>query len=165
MTATPISDFACELMDMISPSPERWPVVRVGPREPIPWHVRVAVARRDGFCCRICHRDLWRQPAELDHIVPWSAGGSDDSANLRMLCVPCNQGRSNFRDWSHRGQATPCTWWCVTCWTGEGDAPRRVPAVKDVEPIDLDSAPPVTDATIWAYCAQCGHIVLTDRTI
>lgn len=29
----------------------------------------------------------------VDHIVPMSAGGTSDPANLRVLCRPCNSSR------------------------------------------------------------------------
>ena len=32
---------------------------------------------------------------EVDHIVPWSMGGSDSSHNLQALCKPCNRSKSN----------------------------------------------------------------------
>lgn len=32
---------------------------------------------------------------EVDHIRPWSQGGSDELYNLQPLCRPCNRSKSN----------------------------------------------------------------------
>lgn len=32
---------------------------------------------------------------EVDHIRPWSMGGSDEMYNLQPLCRPCNRSKSN----------------------------------------------------------------------
>ena len=69
-------------------------------------------AQRDGLDhCPACrtHLDYERsgQPnsAEVDHIVPYSLGGTDDLANVRVLCRWCNQARGNGT--SKRVRAVP----------------------------------------------------------
>lgn len=84
---------------------ERADVIRSGARDPIsPW-IRGLIYRRDNWTCQHCGaasyaRDPHRRSGalHLDHIVPWSAGGSDLTTNLRTLCGPCNYARSNFKD-------------------------------------------------------------------
>lgn len=41
------------------------------------------------------------QKMEVDHILPWSKGGSDSMHNLQALCKPCNRSKSaktTFKD-------------------------------------------------------------------
>lgn len=122
---------------------ERWPVIRTGEREPISGGMRIGVGRRDNFTCRFCHVDCW-DSYELDHIVPWSAGGSDKSDNLRVLCGPCNQDRSNFRDGTERRLPMPITFWCDRCYP---------------EIFDHNYEPP-----ILAFCVECRVAGLSDRS-
>lgn len=56
-------------------------------RTNIPESVRFAVYERDGYRCVTCGAD---NPLSLDHIWPWSLGGSDEPSNLQTLCIPCN---------------------------------------------------------------------------
>lgn len=114
---------------------ERLPVTRRGDRNPLPRWLRILVLRRDLFECQWCHaRDC---AFEIDHILPWSAGGSDASWNLRTLCRPCNQKRSNHRTDVARARALPIILTCVGCDDGQatddGSEPRN------------------------AWCSRCGH--------
>lgn len=56
-------------------------------RPRIPDSVRFAVYERDGHRCVQCGAD---SPLSLDHIWPWSLGGSDEFGNLQTLCISCN---------------------------------------------------------------------------
>lgn len=73
---------------------DEWPCpcdlcVPDGPRQRahIPGAVRRAVYERDGWACLYCGAEA---ALSLDHVVPWSLGGSDDESNLQTLCLPCN---------------------------------------------------------------------------
>lgn len=93
----------------------RWPVVRSGERAPIAPHLRAAVWYRDSGRCAICIAEMPRSEVmHLDHIIPWSAGGSDTSENLRLLCEVHNLERSNYVDFARQQQ--PVTWWCHRCY-------------------------------------------------
>jgi hypothetical protein len=91
---------------------ERWPVVRTGRRPPINRTLRRLITQRDRSRCALCMRH--HRLLELDHIVPWSAGGSDRSDNLRSTCHSCNADRSNYRT-VFDTVATPVTLACDAC--------------------------------------------------
>jgi 5-methylcytosine-specific restriction endonuclease McrA len=58
----------------------------------IPKKRRAAIYERDG------HRCVWCSATErlsLDHLVPRSRGGSNESSNLVTSCVGCNRHRCN----------------------------------------------------------------------
>lgn len=61
-------------------------------REPIDRGKRILIYKRDNFRCVWCGSS---SRLELDHILPWSAGGSNSYDNLRTLCHDCNSYRSN----------------------------------------------------------------------
>jgi hypothetical protein len=52
---------------------------------------RFLVFQRDSYTCRIC-KDAGVK-LEVDHIKPYSTGGSNHMDNLQTLCVPCNRGK------------------------------------------------------------------------
>lgn len=56
---------------------------------------RIAVFNRDGFSCVLCGRspEDSNVKLEVDHRVPFAAGGSDDIENLQTLCIDCNRGK------------------------------------------------------------------------
>lgn len=56
-------------------------------RRKIPRGIRSRVYERDGHACRRCGA---RTGLTLDHIFPWSRGGTDDPSNLQTLCGRCN---------------------------------------------------------------------------
>lgn len=62
--------------------------------------LRTRIYERDQWTCQLCREpvepgatDIWR--ASLDHIVPQSAGGSHDEANLRLAHLWCNSVRGD----------------------------------------------------------------------
>lgn len=59
---------------------------------------RLAIYIRDGFACAYCGRDLRNAaPADvtLDHLLPRSAGGTNDATNLVTACRSCNSSRQD----------------------------------------------------------------------
>lgn len=41
--------------------------------------------------CAYCGSDAG--PFEIDHIQPWSRGGTHERANLALSCRPCNRSK------------------------------------------------------------------------
>jgi hypothetical protein len=114
----------------------RHPVTRRGERNEIPLHVRHAVWFRDRGKCELCGDTCpTGQPWHLDHITPWSAGGSDDTTNLRVLCERHNMNRSNRVDPTER--------------------PRRA----------ATWIPMLTSFHHVAYCAHCDAPAVTGRVL
>lgn len=130
---------------------ERWPVLRTGQREPISRLTRRLIYLRDEHRCCFCDQ---RGLLELDHIVPWSAGGPDDSENLRSLCGRCNGERSNYRTIADT-LAIPVTLacdHCITHWIKHFGVARYGRCIPD--------APAVT-----AFCGTCqGYGAVTDQS-
>ena len=63
------------------------------PTRYIPSSVRVDVLSRDGYKCVFCGRNAKEVTLEIDHIIPFSRGGSNESDNLQTLCFDCNRGK------------------------------------------------------------------------
>lgn len=155
----------------------RWPVLRTGERDPLTLLLRASILRRDQETCGQCGTDMgwetWqREWIEVDHCVPWSAGGPDDSDNLRVLCRGCNQRRSNLIDIAHLRAYRPTTWWCFDCWSTESHDNRHHLTWRNG--INLGLVPYVDDEQVQtpveqAYCAFCRmygmttHLLVGDR--
>lgn len=48
--------------------------------------------------CAACEKHFWLKEMTRHHIIPKSAGGVDDDANVCMLCLPCHElmhGKTN----------------------------------------------------------------------
>lgn len=63
----------------------------------IPLSIRVSILHRDGYKCVFCGRSAKQVELEVDHIVPFSKGGSNDPSNLQTLCFDCNRGKGSRR--------------------------------------------------------------------
>ena len=68
--------------------------------------LRMQILERNGFTCQLCWAGAGdpdpanprrRIRLHIDHIVPVSQGGNAEPENLRALCSPCNQGRTNLQ--------------------------------------------------------------------
>ena len=57
--------------------------------------LRFEILTRDGYRCRYCGAGAQTTELHVDHILPRSAGGRDDRANLVTACIDCNFGKSD----------------------------------------------------------------------
>lgn len=64
---------------------------RGSPRPPIPAAVQADVIA-EGLCA---YCGSYNGPFEIDHIVPWSRGGTHDRSNLTLACQGCNRSKGN----------------------------------------------------------------------
>ena len=124
-------------------------VVRTGEREPIEPYKRRLIYIRDGYACQWCGLCVSPDDAapgellQLDHAVPWSAGGSDSSDNLRTLCAGCNEARSNYVDPAPPrlvGVTARC-YWCASR--------------KDELPEHIEDQPVEDLPRLHAFCGTC----------
>ena len=54
------------------------------------------VFERDSYTCQMCGKSIYEGALLcIDHIVPWSLGGTNDLDNLQTLCVECNNIKEN----------------------------------------------------------------------
>lgn len=63
-------------------------------RTPISKRRRFDVFKRDGFACQYCGRKTPEVVLEVDHIIPVSEGGENDTDNLATACFECNRGKA-----------------------------------------------------------------------
>lgn len=54
--------------------------------------LREQIIARDK-CCQRCGKGPPDVVLHIDHIIPFSRGGSNDADNLRALCAPCNMSK------------------------------------------------------------------------
>jgi len=59
-------------------------------------HFRMAILARDDKKCAICGKNGNGTILEVDHIIPFSEGGTTIAGNLQVLCKDCNIGKSNI---------------------------------------------------------------------
>lgn len=65
------------------------------PRKPISKKIRFDIFKRDFFKCQYCGTHPPETVLEVDHIQPFSKGGTDDINNLITSCFNCNRGKSD----------------------------------------------------------------------
>lgn len=66
---------------------------------------RYEILKRSKHRCEACGTPADERAIDIDHIVPKSLGGSDDSSNLQALCYVCNRNKGNRDDTDFRAVA------------------------------------------------------------
>lgn len=57
--------------------------------------IKEYIMNRDGMICCYCDIPLSLEDITLDHIIPYSKGGTYNPTNLTIACYPCNNKRGN----------------------------------------------------------------------
>ena len=65
---------------------------------PISDEIRQIIRERAKYICEYCHSSerLSANRFTIDHVIPKSLGGSDETNNLALACRRCNERRYNF---------------------------------------------------------------------
>lgn len=66
--------------------------------DPVPDSLRFQVLKESGGRCALCGITKNDSPLDVDHIIPRSRGGSNELANLQVLCAKCNRTKGNKDD-------------------------------------------------------------------
>jgi 5-methylcytosine-specific restriction protein A len=68
---------------------------------------RKAVLERDPYCKLRFAGICTIRSTHCDHIIPVSAGGSDDLSNLQGVCNPCHLRKTSYEGHAALGHTTP----------------------------------------------------------
>lgn len=56
---------------------------------------KMAIYYKDSGMCRICGKEVSFDEVEIDHIIPWSEGGTTTVNNGQLVCQTCNRSKGN----------------------------------------------------------------------
>ena len=54
---------------------------------------------RDSYFCQLCHKKFDEDDLVIDHIYPYSLGGSNETINLMSACGDCNGDKGKKLDY------------------------------------------------------------------
>ena len=57
--------------------------------------IRFEIFKRDKFTCQYCGKESPEVKLELDHIIPLSKKGKEETSNYLTACRECNVGKGN----------------------------------------------------------------------
>lgn len=61
----------------------------------VPYDLRYRVLAESDRRCALCGVTPKERPLDVDHIIPRTRGGTNDTANLQVLCSRCNRAKGN----------------------------------------------------------------------
>lgn len=64
-------------------------------RKPISKAIRHEIFKRDSFTCQYCGKSAPDVVLEIEHIIPISKGGDNETLNLITACFDCNRGKGS----------------------------------------------------------------------
>lgn len=56
---------------------------------------KMAIYYSDKGICQICEKEVPFDEAEIDHVIPWSKGGTTTVDNAQLVCKTCNRIKGN----------------------------------------------------------------------
>lgn len=100
LNSNDIPDFLRRVLGS-EPSPELIDRVTLSARRYRPTTAeRIAMEKSQNFRCAVCGAVLNRDSnKQVDHILPIALGGTDTIANMQLLCMNCNSGKSMLVSW------------------------------------------------------------------
>lgn len=88
-----------QLMEMIYDYVLKTPTALKSKSRYIPEQRKKAVKIRDEYHCQLCSEKFKEVELQVDHIFPYSLGGSHSMINLMSLCEPCNHDKGKRLDY------------------------------------------------------------------
>ena len=80
----------------LSARPHQGALSFMAERKSVSTRRRFEIFKRDGFTCQYCGKRPPNTILHLDHIIPVSKGGTNQTENLITACIDCNLGKSNI---------------------------------------------------------------------
>lgn len=68
-------------------------------RRNLPLHIKETIIERDKGICQICLENTKEKLIEIDHVFPYSLGGTSKIFNLMLTCKNCNQDKGKKTDY------------------------------------------------------------------
>ena len=84
----------------------------------VPYDLRYQVLAESDRRCALCGATEKDRPLDVDHIIPRSRGGTNDKANLQVLCSRCNRAKGNLDTRDFRTRPDDIEAGCPFCEPG-----------------------------------------------